>query len=115
MKLLIAEDNAMMRGLIRSLVSDLAEDISECADGAEAIDLYAELQPDWVLMDWQMEKVDGIAATRRIIADFPDAHICIVTYHNDEKLKAEAARAGACAFVLKDNLLLVRKVVGGSA
>ena len=51
--------------------------------------------PDWVLMDWQMEKMDGIAATEQIIKQFPDAHICMVTSFEDEDLKAGSVQSGS--------------------
>ncbi len=111
MKLLIVEDNEMMRQLIRRIVRDLADEILECADGDEALRGYRTFHPDWVLMDWQMPRIDGIAATREIIADFPDANICLVTNHDDDKLRREAEQAGASGFVLKDDLIAVRGVI----
>lgn len=59
MKLLIVEDNPVMRQMIRRLLADLAEDIRECDDGDEALALYCVFQPDWVLMDWQMPRLNG--------------------------------------------------------
>src|SRR5436309_1417901 len=75
MKLLIVEDNTLMRRLMASLLRDLATIIHECADGAEALAAYREHRPDWVLMDIQMEQVDGLKATREIKAAFPEARI----------------------------------------
>src|SRR5438552_2353134 len=103
--LLIVDDDARMRSLIRSIVADLADSIEECGDGAEAQACYAAQQPDWVLMDLMMPQVNGLAATRQIMASDPAARIIIVTGHEGEALREAAENAGACAFVLKENLL----------
>ena len=115
MTLLIVEDNPAVRRLVRQLVADLADEIGECGDGAEAEARYAELQPDWVLMDIEMPRVDGIAATRRIKAAFPDARILIVTNYGDAALRAAALAAGACGYVLKENLLELRRLLQPAA
>lgn len=111
MKLLIVEDNAEMRRLIISIVSDLADSIVECADGAEALACYAEFQPDLVLMDIKMARVDGITASRQIIAGFPGANICVVTDYADEKTKEAARRAGVSNYVTKENLYEIREII----
>jgi CheY-like chemotaxis protein len=112
LKLLIVEDNRAMRSLIKSIIADLAEGVSECGDGAEALPAYAECRPDWVLMDVRMKELDGISATRQIKAAFPDAQIVIVTDYDDPKLREAARRAGAREYVLKENLLDVRRILG---
>ena len=75
MKLLIVEDSFQMRRLIRSLVEDIAESITEREDGADALSAYRQSQPDWVLMDIMMERADGITAAREIRNAFPEARI----------------------------------------
>ncbi len=65
MKLLIVDDNASVRRVIRGIVASLADDIHECADGEDALAAYIAHSPDFVLMDIAMEKLDGIAATNR--------------------------------------------------
>ena len=111
MKLLIAEDNAAMRQLICSIVADLADGIVECSNGAEAVAAYGEHHPDWVLMDLRMDVMDGLQATRAIKAQWPDARVVIVTSYNDAKLRVEASRAGACRYVLKEELLSLRQLI----
>jgi CheY-like chemotaxis protein len=113
MKILIVEDNPQMRRMIASVISDLAEEIVECGDGAAAIFAYSKHSPDWVLMDIEMPDISGIAATRQIIASFPEARIVIVTNHDYPELRAAARSAGACAYALKDNLLEVREILTG--
>jgi CheY-like chemotaxis protein len=111
MKLLIVEDNTEMRRLIVGFVRDVADSISECADGADALAAYQQHLPDWVLMDIKMPLVDGITATRQIIAAHPAAHIIIITDYDDAKLRAAAGRAGAIEYVLKDDLSVVRRIL----
>lgn len=111
MNLLIVEDNKKMRRMIRSIVTDLADRIVECGDGSEALFLYESTKPDWVLMDIRMAKTDGITATRQIIKRFAEAKIIIITNHNDAFFRESAKAAGASKYVLKENLLDVRRIL----
>ena len=65
-------------------------------------------------MDIQMRTLDGISATREIKLAFPDARIVIVTEYNDADWREEARRAGACAYVLKEHLTEVRRILQGN-
>lgn len=112
MKLLIVEDNASMRRLIKSIVSDLADEILECGDGADVLAFYEEHLPEWILMDVKMPRTDGITASRGIIAQYPQAKICIVTECSDAKTRKAAVEAGTRDYVLKDNLINIRNVIG---
>ena len=111
MKLLIVEDNAPMRRLIKSMLRDLAAEVRECADGGEALAAYAEFGPDWVLMDIKMPGIDGIAATRQMLAADPGARVVIVTDYDDHHLRAAAQSAGARQYILKENLLAIRQIL----
>ena len=111
MRLLIVEDNYQMRRLIKSIVGDLADLAFECGDGAEALEAYRAHEPDWVLMDIEMKTLDGISATRQIKAAFPDARVVIVTEYDNDDWRIEARDAGACGYVLKENLLEVRRIL----
>ena len=115
MNILIIEDNAGMRRLIRALVCDLADAVHECADGAQALDAYQRHRPDWVLMDIKMPGLDGIAASHQITAADPEAKIVIVTDYDDERLRTAARNAGACDYVSKERLLDLRPILSGSA
>ena len=105
LKLLIVEDSGPVRRLIKTLVADLAGEIHECSDGAEALAAYNWHQPDFVLIDIQMGLLDGITATRRIKAADPAARIIIVTDYDQPDLREAARQAGACAYIVKENLL----------
>ena len=109
MRLLIVDDNAAVRRLIKSIVLPLAGEIRECADGTDAIAAYNEQRPDLVLMDIRMNEMDGISATKQITAADPAAKIVVVSDYDDAALRQAAMNAGACGYALKDNLLnLVR-------
>ncbi|MEN3332578.1 MAG: hypothetical protein V7641_1943 [Blastocatellia bacterium] len=105
MKVLIVEDNDRVRQMIRVFLRGLAGEMVECADGSEALSVYRQHRPDWVLMDIKMARVDGLTATREIKAAFPKAKIVIVTNFDDEAMREAAREAGAVGLVAKDNLL----------
>jgi CheY-like chemotaxis protein len=111
LNLLIVDDDQQMRSLIRSIVADLADSITECGDGSQAQACYAAHHPDWVLMDLMMPQVNGLAATRQILLGDPAARIVIVTGHESQSLREAAHNAGACAYVSKDNLLDLREIL----
>lgn len=111
MKLLVVDDNAEMRRLIISIVRDLADEIAECEDGADALSAYREFQPDLVLMDLKMPQVDGITASLQIISEFPKANICVVTDYSDKKTKEAAFSSGVSNYVVKENLFDIREII----
>jgi CheY-like chemotaxis protein len=111
LSLLIVEDNAKMRRMLKSLVADLVSTVHECSDGAEALAAYTAQRPDWVFMDIAMKELDGISATRALKDAYPEARIIIVTSYDDAELRAAARQAGACGYVLKENLLALRELI----
>lgn len=115
MKLLIVDDSQRVRGLIKRLVGGLCEAVRECADGSEALAAYEEFHPDWVLMDIRMREVDGLEATRRIVAADPEARVMIVTNCDDQQMRERARVAGACGYVLKENLWSLREILATAA
>ena len=111
MKFLIVDDSPFWRQFVGTVFKD--HDLSECRDGAEALDAYAEGRPDWVLMDVHMAGMDGLTAARRIKARFPEARIIFVTECADPKSEAEATEIGAEGFVVKEDFFDVFGIVYG--
>jgi len=111
LKLLIVDDKAQVRSMIRRFLGDLAAEIRETDDGETALDAYATFLPDWVLMDIEMKHTNGIVATERIRAAYPQANIVIVTNYDDDRLRERATAAGARGYVLKENLLALRSML----
>lgn len=111
MKILIIDDNRNFRCLVRDYLPAAYDEIFECDNGKKAIELYRRHQPNWVLMDWEMPEMDGVSAIRRIVSQYPQARICMVTAFDEKELRGEAIRAGASSFVLKDNLFELEDVL----
>jgi len=103
MRVLLADDHQLLRQAMKRALEDGGLTvIAEAGDGGEAVRLASELQPDVVLMDVSMPVLDGVEATRRLHADYPDLPIVILTMHGDEALRKEAIAAGATGFLTKD-------------
>lgn len=103
-RLVIADDQALVRGALSALL-DLEDDLEVCgmaADGEEALRLVADLAPDVCLMDIQMPGLDGIEATRRLRAASPDTRVLIVTTFARPGYLRSALDAGASGFIVKD-------------
>jgi DNA-binding NarL/FixJ family response regulator len=104
MKLLIVDDHAGVRKLIREMLATLATEIRECVNGAEAITAYGEFKPDFVIMDLHMPEVGGFEATCRIVEKHPRARVIAISNLKHPGMGSLAQRAGARHFVQKDNL-----------
>jgi YesN/AraC family two-component response regulator len=118
MTFLIAEDNSRMRDSIRRFIELRIPNhhkFYEAADGGEAIEVYNKVCPDWVLMDIEMEPMDGLNASKTIIASDPKAKIVILTSFDDSGYRKAAHEAGACAYVLKDHLDEITRIVSHAA
>jgi DNA-binding NarL/FixJ family response regulator len=123
-RVLLADDQALIRSGIRSLLDaeDDIEVVAEAVDGRQAVTLAAEHRPDIALMDIQMPVLDGIEATRQIVADgrLESVRVVILTNFELDEYIFRALRAGAYGFLLKDTqpaelLQALRVVVGGDA
>jgi len=121
-RILLVDDQRLMREGLRTLL-ELEADLQvagEAGDGQAALDAYAALSPDVVLMDIRMPGMDGVEATRRLREKWPKARVIILTTFDDDASVFEGLRAGALGYLLKDvsghDLAeAVRTVAGGGA
>jgi DNA-binding NarL/FixJ family response regulator len=104
-RILLADDQALLRASLRALVNgyDGCEVVGEAGDGAQAVELAAELRPDLVLMDVRMPVLDGIEATRRITAAADGIKVLILTTFDLDEYVYQGLLAGASGFLLKDS------------
>ena len=121
-RVLVADDQSMVRAGFRMLLSgeDDIEVVAEASNGIEAVEKAARFAPTVVLMDIRMPELDGLEATRRILAADPEARVLVLTTFDLDEYVYEALRAGASGFVLKDDppeqlLEAVRTVASGEA
>ena len=121
-RVLVADDQALVRSGFRMLLGGEAdmEIVAEAGNGLEAVDKAARFGPTVVLMDIRMPELDGLEATRRILAADPTARVLVLTTFDLDEYVYEALRAGASGFVLKDEppeqlLAAIRVVAAGEA
>ena len=121
-RVLVADDQSMVRAGFRVLLAGEAdiEVVAEAGNGLEAVAKAGRYHPTVVLMDIRMPELDGLEATRRILADDNTARILILTTFDLDEYVYEALRIGASGFVLKDDppeqlLAAIRTVAGGNA
>ena len=105
LKVLIVDDHPMMRQGIKGVLEthDDFQVVAEAEDGNQALSLVAEHTPDLVLMDVEMPNLDGLEATRRIKAKYPDIKVVALTIHNEPEFVTGFLRAGASRYVLKSS------------
>jgi DNA-binding NarL/FixJ family response regulator len=121
-RVLVVDDQAMVRAGLRLILDGQAdiEVVGEAADGEEAQVAVRRDRPDLVLMDIRMPRLDGIAATRKLIEHDPAVRVLVVTTFDADQYVFEALRAGASGFILKDSspeqlVAAVRLIAAGDA
>lgn len=102
--IVIADDHETLRDSLRDLFRriDDIEVLAMAEDGYQAVELTRTLQPDLVVMDIGMPRLNGIEATRRIASEFPDVKVIALSIHTGKRMVAAMLEAGASEYVLKD-------------
>lgn len=104
-RVMITDDHLIVREGLRLILetADEVEVVGEATDGAECLRLAAGLQPDVILMDLQMPRMDGITAIAHLQREFPGIAIVILTTYNEDDLMVRGLQAGARGYLLKDS------------
>lgn len=105
LRILLADDHALFRAGLRALLKELpdAQVIAEVANGSDAVELARQHRPDVVVMDVSMKGLNGLDATSRIKAELPSIRVIVLSMHDSEDYVAQALRAGASGYLLKDS------------
>jgi two-component system chemotaxis response regulator CheY len=98
---LIVDDAAIMRMRLREILEPDYSIVAEAEDGDQALERYREVRPDFVTLDISMPRMDGMSALKRMVAEFDQPRIVIVSAVGQQKLVLEALKLGACDFVVK--------------
>jgi DNA-binding NarL/FixJ family response regulator len=118
----LAEDHAMVREGLTRLVREIpnVELVGVAEDGYEAVQLVEMLEPDIILLDITMPRLGGLGVLGRIVADHPNTHAIMLSMHDNEEYVAQALKAGARGYLLKDSdlaelALAIRSVMRGGS
>lgn len=120
LKVLLVDDHALVRRGFRRMLEDepTFQVVGEASDGLEAVESAEQLVPDVIVMDCALPQVNGIEASRRILAKRPETAILMLSMHSEDTLVRQALEAGAKGYVLKNAMDLdlvsaIKKVVEG--
>ena len=108
MRLMIVDDHAPAREMIRQMLALPGVVVCECASGEEALQRVREFKPHWITVDLSMPGLNGFQTARALRAQHPPARIVIVTSFNETYYRKRSREAGAVALVSKENLIAVR-------
>lgn len=121
-RILLADDHQMFRTAVASLLQKESgfEVVGEAKDGTEAVQLARQLQPDVLVMDIHLPNLDGVEATREILAAFPNAKILTLTSYDTNDYVVNMLRAGSKGYVLKEApieelILAIKTIANGSS
>ena len=108
MRIMIVDDNELMRKEIAKSVALQTDTVLECCDGESAVLSYSDFKPDWILMDIKMPKMNGITAAKKIKEIIPGINIAFVTGYDNYSYREAAKSIGIEYFFLKNDLLSIR-------
>lgn len=114
MNILIVDDHAGCRALIRDLIARCGDRVRECESGESALECLAEFSPDWVTVDLVLPAMNGFLTLKAIRSACPAARIALVTSHDDLEYSALALALGAEAFVCKTQPSRLRDLFHGT-
>jgi CheY-like chemotaxis protein len=115
LRLLVIEHQSGLRQVLRRWLEGLDCVICECLSPSEALRFSAELSPDWVVVDAQCKPVNGLVALRELKPRLTNARFVLVSDVADEDLQKAALQAGACAYLLKEDLGSLRDLLSRKA
>ena len=103
-RILVADDHVLIRAGVRSLLQSIADFqvVGEASDGMEAMELVSALRPDVLLTDIAMPNLNGLKVAEQVAEKYPDVRVIIVSMHTNEEFVAQAVKAGAAGYLLKD-------------
>ena len=115
--ILIVDDAAFMRMMLKTLLTQNGYEVVEAVDGAQALEVYQQVRPDAVLLDITMPVMDGLAALKEILKLDPNAKVAMVTAMGQQSMVMDAIKSGAKDFVVKPFdaervMAAVKKLVG---
>jgi DNA-binding NarL/FixJ family response regulator len=120
LRVLLVDDHALVRRGFRRMLEDEPsfEVVGEASDGLEAVQIAEQLKPDVIVMDCALPQINGIEASRRILAKRPETGILMLSMHSEDTLIRQALEAGAKGYVLKNAMDLdlvsaIKKVAEG--
>lgn len=120
LKVLLVDDHALVRRGFRRMLEDepTFQVVGEASDGLEAVQIAEKLNPDVIVMDCALPQINGIEASRRILANRPETAILMLSMHSEDTLIRQALEAGAKGYVLKNAMDLdlvsaIKKVAEG--
>jgi two-component system, chemotaxis family, chemotaxis protein CheY len=100
-KVLVVDDSKIIRMQLKNMLESLEYEVYQAEDGAIAYEQYKEIEPDLVTMDINMPNMNGLQAVQKIIGEFPDANIIMVSSIDDRNMTYECIGAGAVDFINK--------------
>ena len=108
---MIVDDNELMRKTIIQMVAQKGDETLQCCCGKEAVEKYSAFNPDWILMDIQMDEMNGFTAAEKILNDKPGMNIAFVTNYDNDMYRETAKSIGIKHYFLKLNLFKISEML----